>query len=141
MSFEHANAFTSLLFTCAHVVSEFFASFLSLVAVGFVRITLFFHLQIRMFQISLCMRLSLFTTIVGIHTCLLQVLHRLCFLQIRVLDCSVPVFCDLLNFFKLLTHWINICYISDPTSCVFASTTRDHPIHLWDSISGQVMNK
>ncbi|XP_043817276.1 telomerase Cajal body protein 1-like isoform X5 [Manihot esculenta] len=25
---------------------------------------------------------------------------------------------------------------SDPVSCVFASTTRDHPIHLWDASSG-----
>ncbi|KAB1221888.1 Telomerase Cajal body protein 1 [Morella rubra] len=26
----------------------------------------------------------------------------------------------------------------DPVSCVFASTTRDHPIHLWDATSGEL---
>ncbi|XVF02492.1 hypothetical protein REPUB_Repub04eG0179800 [Reevesia pubescens] len=25
---------------------------------------------------------------------------------------------------------------SDPVTCVFATTTRDHPIHLWDATSG-----
>ncbi|XXG58957.1 hypothetical protein AAC387_Pa04g1132 [Persea americana] len=34
--------------------------------------------------------------------------------------------------------WYPYMSASDPTSCVFASTTRDHPIHLWDSISGQL---
>lgn len=28
---------------------------------------------------------------------------------------------------------------SDPVSCVFATTTRDHPIHLWDATSGLVL--
>lgn len=28
---------------------------------------------------------------------------------------------------------------SDPLTCVFATTTRDHPIHLWDSSSGEVL--
>ncbi|KAG5561492.1 hypothetical protein RHGRI_004515 [Rhododendron griersonianum] len=28
---------------------------------------------------------------------------------------------------------------SDPVTCVFASTTRDHPIHLWDATSGEVL--
>lgn len=27
----------------------------------------------------------------------------------------------------------------DLDTCVFASTTRDHPIHLWDATSGQVL--
>ncbi|KAG5561490.1 hypothetical protein RHGRI_004515 [Rhododendron griersonianum] len=27
---------------------------------------------------------------------------------------------------------------SDPVTCVFASTTRDHPIHLWDATSGEL---
>ncbi|KAG0466483.1 hypothetical protein HPP92_018063 [Vanilla planifolia] len=26
---------------------------------------------------------------------------------------------------------------SDLTTCVFISTTRDHPIHLWDAVSGE----
>ncbi|KAI3937116.1 hypothetical protein MKX01_015331 [Papaver californicum] len=31
-------------------------------------------------------------------------------------------------------------YVADeePTTCVFATTTRDHPIHLWDATSGQL---
>ncbi|MQL80128.1 hypothetical protein Taro_012544 [Colocasia esculenta] len=28
--------------------------------------------------------------------------------------------------------------VSDPTTCVFATTTRDHPIHLWDASSGHL---
>ncbi|CAI0407237.1 unnamed protein product, partial [Linum tenue] len=28
---------------------------------------------------------------------------------------------------------------SEPVSCVFATTTRDHPIHLWDATSGTVL--
>lgn len=35
--------------------------------------------------------------------------------------------------------WVLI-YISDPVSCVFASTARDHPIHLWDVTSGKVLS-
>lgn len=33
-----------------------------------------------------------------------------------------------------------ICFAHapDPATCVFISTTRDHPIHLWDAVSGQV---
>ncbi|ONK75605.1 uncharacterized protein A4U43_C03F18650 [Asparagus officinalis] len=27
----------------------------------------------------------------------------------------------------------------DPATCVFVSTTRDHPIHLWDAVTGQVI--
>ncbi|KAL6012069.1 hypothetical protein ACLOJK_002544 [Asimina triloba] len=33
--------------------------------------------------------------------------------------------------------WYPYMQASDPTTCVFASTTRDHPIHLWDAITGQ----
>ncbi|XP_031276764.1 telomerase Cajal body protein 1 [Pistacia vera] len=32
--------------------------------------------------------------------------------------------------------WYPYMSASDPVSCVFASTTRDHPIHLWDATSG-----
>ncbi|KAJ9136236.1 hypothetical protein P3X46_033331 [Hevea brasiliensis] len=32
--------------------------------------------------------------------------------------------------------WYPYMTASDPVSCVFASTTRDHPIHLWDACSG-----
>lgn len=28
---------------------------------------------------------------------------------------------------------------SDPVTNVFATTTRDHPIHLWDATTGQVL--
>ncbi|PKA63244.1 Katanin p80 WD40 repeat-containing subunit B1 like [Apostasia shenzhenica] len=34
--------------------------------------------------------------------------------------------------------WYPYMSLLDPTTCVFASTTRDHPIHLWDSISGEL---
>ncbi|XP_068639454.1 uncharacterized protein [Aristolochia californica] len=34
--------------------------------------------------------------------------------------------------------WYPYMSASDPTTCVFASTTRDHPIHLWDAISGEL---
>ncbi|KAK9092456.1 hypothetical protein Syun_027367 [Stephania yunnanensis] len=47
------------------------------------------------------------------------------------------------------THLISTKYSSDsrswpqlqvdPNTCVFASTTRDHPIHLWDATSGQIL--
>ncbi|KAK9156095.1 hypothetical protein Sjap_003575 [Stephania japonica] len=33
--------------------------------------------------------------------------------------------------------WYPYMSASDPNTCVFASTTRDHPIHLWDANSGQ----
>uniref|UniRef100_A0A2P2KTV0 Uncharacterized protein n=1 Tax=Rhizophora mucronata TaxID=61149 RepID=A0A2P2KTV0_RHIMU len=32
--------------------------------------------------------------------------------------------------------WYPFMTASDPVTCVFASTTRDHPIHLWDATSG-----
>ncbi|CAL9079622.1 unnamed protein product [Musa textilis] len=34
--------------------------------------------------------------------------------------------------------WFPYMSASDPATCVFASTTRDHPIHLWDANSGQL---
>ncbi|XP_062161405.1 uncharacterized protein LOC133868510 [Alnus glutinosa] len=34
--------------------------------------------------------------------------------------------------------WYPYMSASDPVSCVFASTTRDHPIHLWDATSGEL---
>ncbi|GMH05390.1 hypothetical protein Nepgr_007230 [Nepenthes gracilis] len=34
--------------------------------------------------------------------------------------------------------WYPFMSASDLTSCVFATTTRDHPIHLWDSTTGEL---
>ncbi|KAL7213182.1 hypothetical protein ACSBR2_015816 [Camellia fascicularis] len=34
--------------------------------------------------------------------------------------------------------WYPYMSASDPVTCVFASTTRDHPIHLWDATSGEL---
>ncbi|KAI3996061.1 hypothetical protein MKX01_037571 [Papaver californicum] len=34
--------------------------------------------------------------------------------------------------------WYPYMSASEPTTCVFATTTRDHPIHLWDATSGQL---
>ncbi|KAJ0985739.1 hypothetical protein J5N97_004095 [Dioscorea zingiberensis] len=34
--------------------------------------------------------------------------------------------------------WYPYMCASDPTSSVFVTTTRDHPIHLWDATSGQL---
>ncbi|CAN1120203.1 Telomerase Cajal body protein 1 [Linum perenne] len=34
--------------------------------------------------------------------------------------------------------WYPYMASSDPVSCVFATTTRDHPIHLWDATSGSL---
>ncbi|PKI62794.1 hypothetical protein CRG98_016802 [Punica granatum] len=34
--------------------------------------------------------------------------------------------------------WYPYMSASDPVSCVFATTTRDHPIHIWDSTTGQL---
>ncbi|XP_021902199.1 telomerase Cajal body protein 1 [Carica papaya] len=34
--------------------------------------------------------------------------------------------------------WYPFMSSSDPGTCVFASTTRDHPIHLWDANSGEL---
>ncbi|XAR66391.1 hypothetical protein NMG60_11012613 [Bertholletia excelsa] len=34
--------------------------------------------------------------------------------------------------------WYPYMSASDPVTSVFASTTRDHPIHLWDSTSGEL---
>ncbi|XP_056171828.1 uncharacterized protein LOC115693487 isoform X7 [Syzygium oleosum] len=33
--------------------------------------------------------------------------------------------------------WYPYMSATDPVSCVFASTTRDHPIHVWDATTGQ----
>ncbi|KAF8411229.1 hypothetical protein HHK36_003775 [Tetracentron sinense] len=34
--------------------------------------------------------------------------------------------------------WYPYMSAADPTTCVFATTTRDHPIHLWDATSSQL---
>ncbi|KNA12280.1 hypothetical protein SOVF_127390 [Spinacia oleracea] len=34
--------------------------------------------------------------------------------------------------------WYPYMSASDTTSCVFATTTRDHPVHLWDSTTGEL---
>lgn len=34
--------------------------------------------------------------------------------------------------------WYPYMSASDPDTCVFATTTRDHPVHLWDAITGQL---
>lgn len=34
--------------------------------------------------------------------------------------------------------WYPHMLASDPESCVFATTTRDHPVHLWDAVTGQL---
>ncbi|KAL2925262.1 Telomerase Cajal body protein 1 [Bienertia sinuspersici] len=34
--------------------------------------------------------------------------------------------------------WYPYMTASDTTSCVFATTTRDHPVHLWDSTTGEL---
>ncbi|CAI9108844.1 OLC1v1008543C1 [Oldenlandia corymbosa var. corymbosa] len=34
--------------------------------------------------------------------------------------------------------WYPYMSISSPDTCVFATTTRDHPIHLWDANTGQL---
>ncbi|XP_043688724.1 telomerase Cajal body protein 1 isoform X2 [Telopea speciosissima] len=34
--------------------------------------------------------------------------------------------------------WYPYMSASDPTTSVFASTSRDHPVHLWDATSGQL---
>lgn len=66
-------------------------------------------------------------TSVGIPICLLQVLtwDYLVGLSLApdVKRCKLDI---LLGF-------------SDPVSCVFATTSRDHPIHLWDATSGTVL--
>jgi hypothetical protein len=50
-----------------------------------------------------------------------------------------------LSFYFVLAPDVKRCKLdillgfSDPVSCVFATTTRDHPIHLWDATSGLVL--
>ena len=34
--------------------------------------------------------------------------------------------------------WYPLMSSSDPSSCCFVTSTRDHPIHLWDSSSGRI---
>ncbi|KAM3311117.1 hypothetical protein ACQJBY_031661 [Aegilops geniculata] len=34
--------------------------------------------------------------------------------------------------------WYPYMSVSDPATCVFASTSRDHPIHLWDATTGEL---
>ncbi|KQK13319.1 hypothetical protein BRADI_1g09320v3 [Brachypodium distachyon] len=34
--------------------------------------------------------------------------------------------------------WYPYMSVSDPSTCVFASTSRDHPIHLWDATTGEL---
>jgi len=34
--------------------------------------------------------------------------------------------------------WFPLMNSADPTSCVIASTTRDHPVHLWDAFTGEL---
>ncbi|CAI5525976.1 unnamed protein product [Closterium sp. Naga37s-1] len=34
--------------------------------------------------------------------------------------------------------WFPAMSAADPVSCVFASTSRDHPVHLWDAMTGQL---
>jgi hypothetical protein len=38
---------------------------------------------------------------------------------------------------KLYNNWIELTTL-DPATCVFVSSSRDHPTHLWDAFSGQV---
>ncbi|GBG86460.1 hypothetical protein CBR_g41455 [Chara braunii] len=35
-------------------------------------------------------------------------------------------------------QWYPLMTASDPSTCCFVSTTREHPIHLWDGITGQL---
>ncbi|KAJ7258346.1 hypothetical protein O6H91_Y411200 [Diphasiastrum complanatum] len=34
--------------------------------------------------------------------------------------------------------WYPHMHASDPATCVFATTVRDHPVHLWDAITGKL---
>lgn len=33
-------------------------------------------------------------------------------------------------------QWYPLMQATDPSTCCFASTSRDHPIHLWDAFTG-----
>jgi len=66
---------------------------------------------------------------VGILTCLPQVF---------LLSYNIFVSLSLLDE-ERLTLWYSLMNVSDPVTNVFATTTRDHPIHLWDATSGQVL--
>lgn len=67
---------------------------------------------------------------VGILTCLPQVSYKYFYFIFSA-------------FYTLITHndvyWSMLLDASDPVTNVFATTTRDHPIHLWDATSGQVL--
>ena len=34
--------------------------------------------------------------------------------------------------------WYPLMNIQDPASCCFLTSSRDHPVHLWDSNTGEV---
>lgn len=65
---------------------------------------------------------------------LVLVLWLLCF------QLNLDWFCDWLMVFLNGNLIWGLIDISDPVSCVFASTARDHPIHLWDATSGEVLS-
>lgn len=48
--------------------------------------------------------------------------------------------CDTVMILFLLWQLVtpDVCCFTDPATCVFASTSRDHPIHLWDATNGEV---
>jgi hypothetical protein len=73
-------------------------------------------------------------TSVGIHIRLLQVLTM-------GLSCWIAIL--IYAFFEAgdVKRWKFdvLLGFSDPVSCVFATTTLDHPIHLLDSTSGLVL--
>lgn len=85
----------------------------------------------------------------------LQILMELSFRRTRVSQCTISagtrvcpclVGDELLSFicsysFFLYDQLVNLMHFycfADPATCVFASTSRDHPIHLWDATSGEV---
>lgn len=68
---------------------------------------------------------------VGIHTCQFQVMNKL------IIRGSFS-FCLMISSFELMILAFSLIG-SDPLTCVFATSTRDHPIHLWDSSSGEVL--
>lgn len=87
------------------------------------------YLQIHMRQTLWWVKENLYMTLAGTRTCLLQVhLHDM------ILYSNLYY-----NFWKnwLIYWWFDIL---DPDLCVFATSTRDHPIHLWDANSGQVLS-
>jgi WD40 repeat protein len=72
--------------------------------------------------------------IVGTHICFPQVWFE--GISMLMHDKSITLVIQ-----EALVRWIIFVLLnSDPATCVFASTTRDHPIHLWDAFSGEVCN-